>query len=391
MNTNRRNLILATVVFLLILTGIIIFFVLRSRANTCVGVECFTDTNNSEFSSINSTVLANSGLFSATDSLRMEYTFITPGISNVETFSNLKLLLLPKQTSRTDNGTIKVSIPSLLSYFDSSKAGWVYKFVWEDENPKSKLLDPEKFSAFLKDDNGAHFEAPRTCDSCSGFQSIASDLPLKGVFTITKSVIESCSQTGNSTLHYTIRIKNLGGASGFYDYIEDFLPSRFSTLKIFPSSINSGGVYSGGTIRWTGSEEERTLEKGTFKLLTYSVTIPSALISQFESSGIINTVNLVTNSKDSFAFTQRASLVCQKISDIPTPSVTSVITPTPVTNVIPATGLFDNSLFLGGITLIVLGILVYKFNIGTTLSSKLLAGISSPFLTFEKKIQKRKK
>lgn len=163
-------------------------------------------------------------------------------------------------------------------------------------------------------------------------------------FRVEKSVIESC--TGENTedptanLSYSIKIKNVGGATGTVSQIEDTLDSKVTAV----SSITDSGVFSGGKVTWEfttplslGIDEE--------KILTYKVAVEKEDFGLYE-----NTVVVTTSEGD---VTSDANITAD-----------CVITETPEEpeGEVPATGLFDTtaSRIATGFVLVIFGVFVYN-------------------------------
>lgn len=344
----------AFLVFFVALIALLVF--LGNELNSKERNTSLTDSNASPvptgFSEISSTE-TRSGQFLQIDSTTMQYIFLDGGKTQESKLENIQLILLPLSSAAKNSGTIEMVLSPVSKSFNTEKSTWVYKFIWEDSGP---FLDSKNFSAFLKLSSEEFFEAPKICLSCGGFTNISEDLELLPAFTVVKTAIESCSQNGDSTLHYTVRVKNIGLATGVVDYIEDFYPSKLSHISIVPKEISGSGVFSGGSIKWTDSEPERTFDPGLVREYRYKVTIPKSLFANFSTDGIINTAYVFVNGKDSFGFTLRNFIICGSVDISVTP--TSVI-PTPIVSQIPKTDI-SNSLFLiTGLCLILFGVFLY--------------------------------
>lgn len=343
-----------------------------------------TPTGFSEISSQES----RSGQFLQVDSVTMQYIFLDSGTTLQSKLENLQLILLPLSNKAKDAGVIERVLSPVSLRYNQETSTWVYKFIWEDSG---MFLNPENFSSFLKDSGGEYFEAPKICLGCGGFKNISDDLETTPAFTIVKTVVESCTQNGDSTLHYTVRIKNIGLATGTVDYVEDFYPSTLSHINIFPKEISGSGVFSGGSIKWTDSESERTFAPRQIREYSYKVTIPKSFLVNFSTSGIINTAYVFVNGKDSFGFTLKNFIVCSGFDVTLTP--TSVV-PTPIVSQIPNTDISSNTFFITGIFFVMLGIFLYvakPFPLWQQKLSVFLVGKVLKKEIFEEKVIERNK
>ncbi len=344
----------AFVVFVAALFSLLVFLgnQLNSDKGSSSVVQNTLTPTPSGFSEISS-LESRSGQFLQLDEVTMQYIFLDAGTTMQSKLENLQLILLPLSNKAKDEGVIERVLSPVSSNYNQETNTWLYKFIWEDSGV---FLNTQNFTAFLKEFRGEYFEAPKICIGCGGFKNISNDLEAIPAFTIVKTAIESCAQNGDSTLHYTVRVKNIGLAMGVVDYIEDFYPSALSHISIVPKEISGSGVFSGGTIKWTDSEFERTFAPGQVREYRYKVTIPKNFLVNFSANGIINTAYVFVNGKDSFGFTLRNIIICGSIdiSATPTGSV-----PTPIVSQIPKTDISNSFFFITGLCLILFGVFLY--------------------------------
>lgn len=242
--------------------------------------------------------------------------------------------------------------------FDAANNIWTYTFAWEAADTTGTVVTPMTdgdYDVTVLLNSSDQSTAINTA-ACLGNLVVTEGVDQEPVFEIVKTSVAVC-QADQSVIDYTITVTNIGPVTGIIDFVEDDYDDRLTTLGIVPTNITPAYYsLSGGIIRWTGSEAERTFTAGQSRTYTYRVTIPEANYPTFQTSGNMYVVgnqalvqyDTVSQTDNTATFDMNTTLTCSGMT-------------------IPATSIFgDNRTYLIiAILIFVAAILVYKYQIGS--------------------------
>lgn len=165
----------------------------------------------------------------------------------------------------------------------------------------------------------------------------------EGELDLSKRVAESCKDDGSAELTYTITVANYGGGVGYISSMTDKLDDKVVSLGLTPMNISEGGIYSSGSINWgfadTGSN---VINGGETKTFTYKISLNKSQYGTYS-----NTVTLKYSDIEGGAIKEKTADATIKVDC--------------VEDVVPQTGIFDNTLgrIAVGIALLIIGTVVY--------------------------------
>ncbi|MEO6729495.1 MAG: hypothetical protein ABIM99_06260 [Candidatus Dojkabacteria bacterium] len=319
----------------------------------------------------------------------VEYTLIYQHNSTSNPFPNIRLLVSSGNTVATAVGRDANSTSSALvapipvgGYsYDAVTSRHTYIFRWESVSTGGVAVPDATYQVRgLTDGTDAGIiTSPGSCTESLTASAVAVEEPL---FSIIKTAAQFCVDNSDATVNYTVTVTNNGPVTGVVDFVTDTLDPLLTTLGITPTNLSPAtGVYAAGVITWTGDVTARTYTTGQSKTFTYSILIPVGQLLNF-SGGVQNlaTVQYDTNttSNNTQSFNLRTQLNC-------------------TINGIPITGVFDDGrLFLFGLIFIMLGFIAYRYQLGKTISEKLISGAVSTaeggvekLMPFEDRIERK--
>ncbi|MFS8131093.1 MAG: hypothetical protein ACMG57_03875 [Candidatus Dojkabacteria bacterium] len=315
----------------------------------------------------------------------LQYTLIYQNNSTTNPFPNIRLLVSSGNTVATAVGrdanntssTLVAPIPVGGYSYDAVTSRHTYIFRWESVSTAGVAVPDATYQVRgLTDGTDAGITtSPAACTESLTASAVAVQEPL---FSIIKSSAVACVDNSDATISYTVSVTNVGPVTGVVDFITDTLDPLLATAGVSPTNLNpSYGSYASGVITWTGDVSARTFTAGQTKTYTYTVVIPVGQLLNF-SGGVQNLASVQydtnTTNNNTTSFNLRTMLYC-------------------TINGIPITGIFDDGrLFLFGLIFIILGFIAYRYQLGKTISEKLISGAVSTaeeFMPFEDRIERK--
>lgn len=308
-----------------------------------------------------------------------EYTAVYRNTSSTNPFPNIRLRVnnAASPVGRDFNSQQNVLVSPISSTFDVTQSTWTYKFVWEAAMVSSNANVPTPPNSYPVRilPNGTAEETAAACLANVELNDTAAQEPQ---FSIVKEATTICQADRSFDISYRIRVQNIGPVSGVIDYVEDTIDSRLVTANILPTGITPNfGIYTAGRIRWEGTTAQRTFASGEIKEYSFSVRIPSNLVSSFNGTTILNDVVAIfdtpTQQNNTISFTLRTPVSCSTI-------------------VTPSTGLFDggSAYILIAFLFIFTALVMYRYKFGSEFTQNFAEKLfyKSPLATFEQKIYK---
>jgi len=313
---------------------------------------------------------------SAADNI-VEYTLTYTNSETGDPYPNIRLRVSADNGStivgRDANSTSSQLVaPSSRSTNGDTK---VYQFEWEALNTDDSTINAATYNVdVLLDGSSQVVDA----SACTETITIEEDVQQEPVFSIVKSGSEVCLADESARIDYQVTVTNIGPVEGTFDTVTDTPDSTLVNLGVTPSNINpTYGTFASGVITWTGDASDRTLAPGATMSYSYSMVLPSSLVSNFQTVGVDNEAQ-VNYDDDSSSFSLNVPITC---------TVTSTTGGTTGVTQIPDTALDDSGVYiLGAVMMMLLGVLVYKTRFGSGLLLSVYK--SSPFASFEEKIER---
>ena len=319
----------------------------------------------------------------------LQYTLIYQNNSTTNPFPNIRLLVSTGNTVATAVGrdanntssTLVAPIPVGGYSYDAVTSRHTYIFRWDSVSTGGVAVPDATYQVRgLTDGTDAGITtSPAACTESLTASAVAVQEPL---FSIVKTGAVSCVDNSDATINYTVTVTNVGPVSGVIDQVTDTLDPLLASVGVTPTNISPvSGSYASGVITWIGDINERTFTAGQTKTYTYQVVIPVGQLLNF-AAGVQNLAAVQydtnTTSNNTASFNLRTIMNC-------------------TINGIPITGIFDDGrLFLFGLIFIIFGFVAYRYQLGKTISEKLISGAVSTaeggiekLMPFEDRIERK--